>query len=111
MVVGGEPRPQFHPFARSSEKFQQRVADGRAATPRRVARRGQLRQYMQSDPVAGPLRIKLGGYRVVLATLLVYHPDRDEFDGDAVFDELAVVEEPHDRPAYAGRPGGQVRTP
>jgi hypothetical protein len=55
---------------------------------------------MQPHPLTGPLGIELRRYRVVLPTLLVDHSDGDQLDGDAILDELAVVEEPHlDRPS------------
>jgi hypothetical protein len=94
MIVGREPGPQLHPLTGPGEKLQQCVADGDPAAPRPVGWRWQLGQYVCAHPVAGPLRIELGGYRVVLPTLLVHHPDGDQLYGDAILDELAVVEEP-----------------
>ena len=99
MVIGSYPGPQFYRVATGrsigAKKFLQLHADLAAGAPQLRARRREFGKDIDTYPLSGSIGIELGGYGVILATVLGNDTDRDKLNSATIFDEFCVIEIPH----------------
>ncbi|MCO5546650.1 hypothetical protein L7F22_000084 [Adiantum nelumboides] len=83
VVVGGDPGPQLDVAGGAGAEVEDLLAHPGPRHPGPVAGRGQFGQHVGPHPLAGPVRVELGGHGVELPPVLADDPDRDQLDRGA----------------------------